>query len=288
MDRDRAGGPGKSVSRDFDVPLGGRDCARGRLSVHPIVDHEGNILFLHPTGVDITELKRAEENYRTLAESLDAEVRARTSELEQRNVEVVRQSEQLRDLSSRLLQAQDQERRRIARELHDSAGQLLTALGINLARIAQRITSTTPALAKETVDSQQLVQQLSQEIRTMSYLLHPPLLDETGLSEAIRWYTQGLMERSGLDIQLTIPEDFGRLPREMELVIFRLVQECLTNIHRHSGSKSASIEISRQPGSVLLLVADEGKGISPERLAAIQVARLRSRNSRHARTATPV
>ena len=184
--------------------------------------------------------------------------------------DVLRQAEQLRDLSSRLLQAQDQERRRIARELHDSAGQLLTALGINLARIAQRVTESSPQVAKEAADSQHLVQQLSQEIRTMSYLLHPPLLDETGLSEAIRWYTQGLMERSALEIQLSIPEDLGRLPREMELVVFRLVQECLTNIHRHSGSKGAFIRISRQPESVSLVVEDQGNGIAPERLAAIQ------------------
>jgi PAS domain S-box-containing protein len=239
-------------------------------ALHPIIDHEGKILFLHPTGVDITDLKRAEENYRRLAETLDAEVRARTSELEQRNVEVVRQSEQLRDLSSRLLQAQDEERRRIARELHDSAGQLLAALGMNLARIAQQVRQSAPALAKPTEDSEQLVQQLSREIRTMSYLLHPPLLDEIGLSEALRWYTQGLTERIGLEITLNVAEDFGRLPREMELVIFRLVQECLTNIHRHSGSKSASIRMVREAERVVLEVRDSGTGISPERLAKIQ------------------
>jgi PAS domain S-box-containing protein len=238
--------------------------------LHPILDDQGKILFLHPTGVDITELKRAEEKYRTLAETLDAEVRVRTSELEKRNIEVIQQSEQLRDLSGRLMQAQDEERRRIARELHDSAGQLLTALGINLARIAQRAKENASPVSKEANDSQQLVQQLSQEIRTMSYLLHPPLLDEVGLSEALGWYTEGLMERSGLDIRLEIPEDFGRLPREMELVLFRLVQECLTNIHRHSDSKSAVITLARIGKTVSIQIRDEGKGISPEKLAKIQ------------------
>ena len=238
--------------------------------LHPILDEQGKILFLHPTGVDITELKRAEEKYRTLAETLDAEVRVRTSELEQRNIEVIQQSEQLRDLSGRLMQAQDEERRRIARELHDSAGQLLTALGINLARIAQRATENASPVTKEANDSQQLVQQLSQEIRTMSYLLHPPLLDEVGLSEALGWYTEGLAERSGLNIRLEIPEDFGRLPREMELVLFRLVQECLTNIHRHSDSKSAAITLLRGGKTVSIQIRDEGKGISPEKLAKIQ------------------
>jgi signal transduction histidine kinase len=220
--------------------------------------------------VDITELKRAEEKYRMLAETLDAEVRVRTSELEQRTVEVIQQSEQLRDLSGRLMQAQDEERRRIARELHDSAGQLLTALGINLSRIAQRAAENASPVIKEANDSQQLVQQLSQEIRTMSYLLHPPLLDEVGLSEALGWYTEGLAERSGLNIRLEIPEDFGRLPREMELVLFRLVQECLTNIHRHSDSKSAAITLLRSSKNVSIQIRDQGKGISPEKLAKIQ------------------
>jgi PAS domain S-box-containing protein len=232
-------------------------------ALHPIVDHQGQILFLHPTGVDITDLKRAEEKYRDLAETLDAEVRVRTSE-------VVQQSEQLRDLSSRLMQAQDEERRHVARELHDSAGQILTALGMTLAQAAQHAPQQTPSLARPMADSQQLVQQLSQEIRTMSYLLHPPLLDETGLSEALRWYIQGLGERSGLQISLEVPEHFERLSREMELVMFRLVQESLTNIHRHSGSKSAVIRVARDGDSVSLEIQDKGKGISQEKLSRLQ------------------
>jgi signal transduction histidine kinase len=232
-------------------------------ALYPIRDHESKILFLHPTGVDITDIKQAEEKYRDLAESLDAEVRVRTSE-------VVQQSEQLRDLSSRLLQAQDEERRHIARELHDSAGQILTALGMTLAQAARFAPQEDPRLAKPVEDSQKLVQQLSQEIRTMSYLLHPPLLDETGLTEALRWYIQGLTERSGLEITLEVSDDFQRLSREMELVMFRLVQECLTNIHRHSGSASATIRIARDIDSVSLEVQDKGKGISAEKLSHMQ------------------
>jgi PAS domain S-box-containing protein len=239
-------------------------------AVHPIVDEEGKILFLHPTGVDITDLKRAEEKYRTLAETLDAEVRIRTRELEQRNVDVVRQSEQLRGLSSRLLQTQDEERRHIARELHDSAGQILAALGMGLAQVAQFTPKDNTQLAKIAEDCQQWVQQLSREIRTTSYLLHPPMLDEVGLPEALRWYIQGLTERSGLNISFTVAEEFGRLSREMELVMFRLVQECLTNIHRHSGSKTAMIRLNRQNESVALEVQDDGKGITPEKLSQIQ------------------
>ena len=239
-------------------------------ALHPIHDQQGKILFLHPTGVDITDLKRAEENYRTLAETLDVEVRARTSELEQRNNEVLRQSEQLRILSRRLLKAQDEERRRIARELHDSAGQILTQLGMNLGRVALGARQGAAGVAKDAEDSERLVQQLSQEIRTMSYLLHPPLLDEIGLSGALRWYTDGLTERSGMDIRLSIADDFGRLPSDMELVMFRLVQECLTNIHRHSGSRSAIIELSRDEKSVFLSIEDQGKGMSAEELAEVR------------------
>ncbi|MFZ0564276.1 MAG: response regulator [Terriglobales bacterium] len=213
--------------------------------------------------LDITERVLAEENYRTLAQTLDAEVRVRTRE-------VVQQAEELRDLSSRLLQAQDEERRHIARELHDSAGQILTALSMSLAQAARHAPQGSAEFMEHVRESEQLVQQLSQEIRTMSYLLHPPLLDETGLAEALRWYIQGLAERSGLEIVLEVPADFERLSREMELVMFRLVQECLTNIHRHSGSKSAVIRIARDQDSVSLEVEDEGKGISAEKMVDIQ------------------
>jgi PAS domain S-box-containing protein len=239
-------------------------------ALYPIVDDKGEVLFLHPTAVDLTDLKRAEENYRNLAETLEAEVRARTAELETRNLEVLRQSELLREFSRRLLQAQDEERRHIARELHDSAGQTLTVLGISLAQLVQKTGRKAPELASDAEMIQETVQQLHREIRTTSYLLHPPLLDETGLFSALNWYVQGLAQRSGLAINLDIPEEFGRLPREMELVIFRLVQEALTNIHRHSGSKTASIRIVRQANHITIEIRDQGKGMAPERVAEIQ------------------
>ena len=232
-------------------------------ALHPIRDHEGHILFLHPTGVDITDLKRAEEKYRTLAETLDAEVRARTSE-------VVQQTELLRDLSSRLLQAQDEERRRIARELHDSAGQILAAVSMSLSQAYRHSLVESPKVSKYVEEGQELVQQLSQEIRTMSYLLHPPLLDEMGLAQALQWYIHGLAERSGLEVVLDIPDNFERPSREMELVMFRLVQECLTNIHRHSGSKSAAILIAHDAEGLALEIEDKGKGIPAETLSALQ------------------
>src|SRR6202007_1943693 len=113
----------------------------------------------------------------------------------------------------------------------------------------------------------ELVRQLSSEIRTMSYLLHPPLLEENGLSGAIRWYIEGLAERSGLNIELNVPPGFGRLPDDMEVAIFRIVQECLTNIHRHSGSKTATIQVTREPDKICVEVQDHGKGMSQERFS---------------------
>jgi PAS domain S-box-containing protein len=242
-------------------------------------DGRGHQKRVLETNNDITQqklneraLRESEERLRTLSDGLEIQVRARTQELEQRNAEILQQSEQLRELSNRLLKTQDDERRRIARELHDSAGQLITVLGMNLAGIAQRV-GQNPSLSETVEDTQNLVQQLSREIRTTSYLLHPPLLDENGLSQAIHWYMQGLKERTDLEIELSVREDFGRLPADLELTIFRIVQEGLTNIHRHSGSKTATIRLSRSADSVLLRIEDHGKGISPEKLAALRAQR---------------
>jgi PAS domain S-box-containing protein len=174
------------------------------------------------------------------------------------------------DESLRLLKVQDDERRRIARELHDSAGQTLTVLGLSLAQLVEKAEMIAPQLAKEGKAIEEVVQQLHREIRTTSYLLHPPLLDEAGIKSALSWYIQGVAERSGIAIDLNISEDFGRLPAGMELAIFRVVQECLTNILRHAESKTACIRIGREKAQVHIEVRDEGKGISPERLVEIQ------------------
>jgi PAS domain S-box-containing protein len=246
------------------------------LTISPVKDSLGRIVGASKVARDVTEQKRteralreSEERLRELAAGLESQVRIRTQELEQRNAEVLQQSEQLRGLSNRLVQTQDVERRRISRELHDSAGQILTALGLNLANIGELARQNLP-VDTAVEDSHALVQQLSKEIRTVSYLLHPPLLDENGLSQAIHWYVQGLAERSDLKIELDVCQDFGRLPAEMELSVFRIVQESLTNIHRHSESKTATIRLSRGPEGVSLEIQDAGKGIPAEKLAGMR------------------
>jgi PAS domain S-box-containing protein len=239
-------------------------------------NHGGNLKRVLETNNDITqqkqlesELRGSEERLRGLANELENQVRVRTHLLEERNMEVLQQSEQLRQLSSRLLRTQDDERRRIARELHDSFGQVLTVLGLNLASIAEGA-GRNAKVSKPVEESRELVHQLGREIRTLSYLLHPPLLDEAGLSHAIRWYMKGLADRSGLKINLDISDDFGRFQEDLEVAIFRIVQEALTNIHRHSGSKSATIRLTQSPSAVSLEIQDDGKGIQKEILAAIQ------------------
>jgi PAS domain S-box-containing protein len=246
-------------------------------TISPLRDSAGNVFGASKVARDISKQKRteeasreSEEKYRQLAETLDTEVRARTKELEERNREVLRQSDQLRELSWRLLRTQEEERRHIARELHDSAGQTLTVLGMSLAQLVQNAGRSAPELATEAESIQETVQQLHRELRTASYLLHPPLLDETGLYSALSWYVQGLVERSGLDVSLDIPKRFGRLPQDMELAVFRLVQECLTNVHRHSGSKTALIRVAREGDLLAVTVEDQGKGMTPARLAETQ------------------
>ena len=176
-----------------------------------------------------------------------------------------RAEESLRDLSARLLQVQDEERRRFARELHDSAGQLLAALSMNLASLEAETNRGGPGAAILVEKSLDLVGELSKEVRTISYLLHPPLLDELGLSSALRGYVEGFVERSKIKVDLEIPRDFGRLSRDLETAIFRVVQECLTNIHRHSGSLLAKIRISRTEKDIRVEVQDRGKGMSVKR-----------------------
>ena len=230
------------------------------LRVHGIQQAASIVAFLFVSGILIAmgEARRRREN---LLWSEQAELE---EAVQQRTVELDRTNQNLRELSARLLQLQDDERRRIARELHDSVGQMLAALGMNLAVVGTEIERLTK-IASTVNDSAALVQELSKEVRTISHLLHPPLLDEAGLASALRWYVEGFAQRSKIEVGLEFPVDFGRLPRESETAIFRTVQECLTNIHRHSESPTATIRIAASDNHVRVEVEDRGKGIPPEK-----------------------
>jgi signal transduction histidine kinase len=213
-------------------------------------------------------LKQASEALHRSHEELEWRVKERTRELQQKNSELVTQADLVRDLSGRLLQMQDEERRRIARALHDSLGQIATALSMNLSVVNDEVRQLSPKGTAAVTDSSALLQELSREIRTISHLLHPPLLDEVGLSSALQWFVDGFAQRSGIETKLELQGGFGRLPAEMETCVFRMVQECLTNVHRHSGSPTATVRIFRVDDQVMVEIRDAGRGISPGKKTA--------------------
>lgn len=202
--------------------------------------------------------KWTEEQLRNAQDELERKVQERTAGL---NLA----TENLRELSSQLQQIRDEERRHISRELHDSVGQLLAALSMNIAIVQCQSDKLDSLGARAVSENAAMVEQIGREIRTISHLLHPPLLDVAGLASALRWYVDGFSERSNIKVSLDIPDEFGRLSDEMEIAIFRMVQECLTNIHRHSGGTSAVIRVHEEDHRVLVAVRDEGKGIPPEK-----------------------
>lgn len=190
---------------------------------------------------------------------------ALATEVKQRSVEIERQSEEIRTLNSHLMKLQDEERRKIARELHDSTGQLLVLLNMNLAKLEDPKLGLPTEAAKLVAGSTEISAELTSHLRTVAYLLHPPLLDEIGLRSALDWYVQGFTERSQIAVKLTISKDFGRLSPDAEIALFRIVQECLTNVHKHSGSKTASVDLSRDATEVLLEVRDAGTKFSEDK-----------------------
>lgn len=222
--------------------------------------------------VDITRRKQIEEDLRDAHAELEKRVEDRTRELItamtglRAEIQMRTQAEAvMRELSAKLLRLQDEERRRIARELHDSTGQTLTALKLNLAALES--TLAVNANAEQLIkDTEALADQALNEIRTTSYLLHPPLLDESGFTSAARWFVEGLAARTQLKINLDIAPHFERLPADVELTLFRVLQEALTNILRHSGSERADVEVQRPENSVVLIIRDYGSGIPADAL----------------------
>lgn len=175
-----------------------------------------------------------------------------------------------RDKATYLMRAQDEERRRIARELHDSTGQELAMLTVNLSSLRVKTERVNHEVSKLAGDCEELAKQISTELRTISYLLHPPLLDEMGLKSALNWFIAGFRKKSKIEVVLQVPDNLGRLARDVETAIFRVVQESLTNIHRHSGSPSALISLQQQTGNVVLEIRDEGRGIPEEVLSNVE------------------
>lgn len=223
---------------------------------------------------DLTPLKTAEAALRAANDALEKKVAQRTAALESEISDRKRGEMNLRELTGRLLVAQDEERRHMAREVHDHAGQTLVALTLNLAALQELDRGQRSAMTDLLEQSQQLSDGLSKEIRTLSYLLHPPLLDEAGLRSALQWYVEGFSNRSGIVVDLELPTDSKRIPRALELVLFRIVQESLTNIHRHSGSLTARIRLVLSARSVEVEIADQGKGIPMEKRQDMTAAQL--------------
>jgi PAS domain S-box-containing protein len=204
------------------------------LTISPIKDDFGRVVGASKVARDITERKEVDQARK------DAE------------------------FSTKLLQVQDADRRRIGRELHDGVGQLMVAIKMNASRVFKEKDKLTPSALRCITENIGLIEQALEEIRTVSYLLHPPMLEEMGLLSALEWYSDGFAQRSKVQVTLELASDLDRLPQDYELSLFRVAQECLTNIHRHSGSSTATIKLARTPKEIKLEVRDEGKGMDEQ------------------------
>jgi len=212
-----------------------------------------------------SDLRYSLKSQQELQNQTEETIQHRTAQLAESNesllneiLERTQAEAALRELSGRLMQVQDEERRRIARELHDTTGQLLGALHMNLSAMERK---SSPANSLKYVECKDLIESASAEIRNLSYLLHPPLIDELGLRAALTEFARGFEGRSGLKILVEVADDVGRLQGNREIVLFRIIQESLSNVHRHSGSSAATIRISREAQDAILEIIDQGRGL---------------------------
>jgi two-component system NarL family sensor kinase len=185
---------------------------------------------------------------------------------------ILERTEELQNLSQRLLRVQDDERRKLARDLHDSTGQTLAALKISISFLEEKCKQD-PSTLSLVCDVAALADQAIEEIRTTSYLLHPPLLDEVGFPSAAEWYIEGFAKRSGINVTLDLATAGERLPMTIEIALFRVLQESLTNVHRHSAAERASVSFQREAVTAILEIRDFGRGIPAERLARLREVR---------------
>lgn len=237
---------GRNYESEYRLRRGDGQYRWFRARAVPIRDHEGNIVKWYGTCSDIDDSKLLEQSIRDNAIALEKMVDDRTAAL--------------RRLSGRLLTMQDDERRRIARELHDGLGQELAAAKMMMDGILGK--SSSQGNVRVAVEASGTIDRAIQQVRSLSHLLHPPLLDEVGLLSALRWYLDGLTKRSGIETALEVqPVEFQRLAPDLETAIFRIIQEALTNVYRHSKASTATVGLRESDDQVLVTIRDDGRGI---------------------------
>lgn len=236
-----------------------------------------NTAIIFISGVHLTDLDRIQGYQRGAVDyvsvpvvpellrakvSVFVELFRKTRELENVNHELRTAETNLRRMAGRLMNIQDTERRRVARDLHDGLGQYLVGIKMGIDLISHRVQQD-PAVHEQMLEVSDLLNRAIVETRTISHLLHPPLLDEIGLESALSVYALGFAKRSGVTVEVNVAKDLGRLDSDTETALFRVMQECLLNVHRHSNSNKASVSLFRENGEIRLEVRDQGKGMVP-------------------------
>ncbi len=246
----------------MDVSMPGMDGFETAEMIHQHPRFE-NTPIVFVSGIHVTDLDRLKGYKHGAVDYIPVPVtpavlRAKVKVL----ADLHRKTRQLEALNEQMTRVQEEERRRMARDLHDSVGQLLVAISMNHAVLALESKNLSLDAANRLAENATMVDEVSKQIRTISYLLHPPLLDEAGIASALRCYLEGFSKRSGISLKLDIDPNIGRQASEIEITAFRLVQEGLTNVHRHSGSRDAEIHITRNEATLTVEVVDFGKGMN--------------------------